>query len=258
MLAHLSGIAGKEGATIAHDALALITRAADGSVRDALSLLDQAIAHGAGTVEAAEIRAMLGLADRGRVLDLFEQIMSGDVAAALAELSAQYAAGADPVAVLRDLAETTHWITMVSITPDAADDPTVGPDERRRGLDLAARLSMRSLTRSWQMLLKILDETASSPNPMMAAEMAIIRLTHVADLPSPEDLVRRLTAETGASATAAANPNPAGRPTSAPTSQAAPVPARAVAGRAPERRPLDSPAADIVTDFPSACALYLV
>jgi DNA polymerase-3 subunit gamma/tau len=192
MMAHLQGIAAAEGAVIAPEALALITRAAEGSVRDALSLMDQAIAHGAGETGAAEVRAMLGLADRGRVLDLFEAVMRGDTAAALAELGAQYAEGADPAAVLRDLAEVTHWVSMVLITPEAADDPTIGPDERARGLDFAGRLGMRSLTRAWQMLLKALEEVAMAPNAMMAAEMAIIRLTHVADLPSPEELVQRL------------------------------------------------------------------
>jgi DNA polymerase-3 subunit gamma/tau len=193
MLAHLGAIVEREGVEVAPDALALITRAAEGSVRDALSLLDQAIAHGAGRTGAAEVRAMLGLADRGRVLDLFEAVMRGDARAALSELAAQYAAGADPMAVLRDLAEVTHWVSMVRIAPEAADDPTVGPDERARGLDLARRLSMRVLTRTWQMLLKALEEVAAAPNAMMAAEMAIIRLTHVAELPSPEELVRRLT-----------------------------------------------------------------
>ncbi|MCB1376045.1 MAG: DNA polymerase III subunit gamma/tau, partial [Rhodobacteraceae bacterium] len=188
MLAHLGGIAVQEGAAVAPDALALIVRAAEGSVRDALSLMDQAIAHGAGETSAAEVRAMLGLADRGRVLDLFERIMAGEVAAALAELSAQYAAGADPLAILRDLAEVTHWVSMVKIAPEVADDPTIGPDERARGLDFAERLGMRALTRMWQMLLKALEEVGQAPNAMMAAEMAVIRLTHVADLPSPEDL----------------------------------------------------------------------
>ena len=177
---------------MAPDALALIVRASEGSMRDALSLLDQAIAHGAGEATAAEVRAMLGLADRGRVLDLFEAVMRGDAKGALAELAAQYAAGADPMAVIRDLAEVTHWVSMVKLAPEAADDPTVGPDERARGLDLAARLGMRVLTRAWQMLLKALEEVAAAPSAMMAAEMAIIRLTHVADLPTPEELVRRL------------------------------------------------------------------
>jgi DNA polymerase III subunit gamma/tau len=157
-----------------------------------MSLLDQAISHGAGETTVEQVRAMLGLADRGRVLDLFDLVMQGDAAGALSELSAQYADGADPLAVLRDLAEVTHWISVIKITPETADDPTVSPDERHRGRDMAARLPMRALTRMWQMLLKALEETAAAPNTMMAAEMAIIRLTHVADLPAPEDLVRKL------------------------------------------------------------------
>ena len=192
MIAHLQQVAAKEGAQIADDALALITRAAEGSVRDAMSLLDQAIAHGAGETTATQVRAMLGLADRGRVLDLFEAIMRGDAAGALSELGGQYADGADPVAVLRDLAEITHWLSVVKITSEAAEDPTIAPEERIRGRALADRLPMRVLTRMWQMLLKALEEVALAPNAMMAAEMAVIRLTHVADLPTPGDLVKKL------------------------------------------------------------------
>ncbi|MBC7131793.1 MAG: DNA polymerase III subunit gamma/tau [Roseovarius sp.] len=192
MMGLLRRIAGAEGAQITDAALALITRAAEGSARDATSLLDQAISHGAGETTAEQVRAMLGLADRGRVLDLFDLIMKGDAAGALTELGAQYAEGADPLAVLRDLAEITHWVSVVKITPDAAEDPTTGPDERARGLAMADSLPMRVLTRMWQMLLKALDEVAQAPNAMMAAEMAVIRLTHVADLPAPEDLVRQL------------------------------------------------------------------
>lgn len=192
MIALLRKIAGSEGAQISDDAMALITRAAEGSARDATSLLDQAISHGAGETTADQVRAMLGLADRGRVLDLFDMIMRGDAGGALAELGAQYADGADPMAVLRDLAEVTHWISVVKITPDAAEDPTVGPDERARGQSMADGLPLRALARMWQMLLKALDEVAQAPNAMMAAEMAVIRLTHVADLPTPEELVRKL------------------------------------------------------------------
>jgi DNA polymerase-3 subunit gamma/tau len=195
MIALLRRIAAAEGAQISDDALALITRAAEGSARDATSLLDQAISHGAGETTAAQVRTMLGLADRGRVLDLFDMIMRGDAAGALAELSAQYSDGADPMAVLRDLAEVTHWISVIKITPEAAEDPTVPPDERARGLDMAAGLSMRSMGRMWQMLLKALEEVGLAPNAMMAAEMAVIRLTHVADLPDPETLVKKLTEE---------------------------------------------------------------
>ena len=192
MIALLRRIASAEGARITDDALALITRAAEGSARDATSLLDQAISHGAGETTAEQVRAMLGLADRGRVIDLFEMILRGDAASALTELQSQYADGADPVAVLRDLAEITHWISVVKITPDAGDDPTIAPDERVRGKELADWLAMRVLTRLWQMLLKALEEVSAAPNAMMAAEMAIIRLTHVADLPDPEALIRRV------------------------------------------------------------------
>lgn len=208
-IALLRKIATAEGAEISDDALALITRAAEGSARDAQSLLDQAISHGAGETSAAQVRAMLGLADRGRVLDLFDMILRGRAADALTELSGQYADGADPMAVLRDLAEVCHWVSVVKITPDAANDPTIGPDERARGQAMAEGLPMRVLSRMWQMLLKALEEVAMAPNAMMAAEMAVIRLTHVADLPSPDDLVRKLKDAT---------PPPAGpAPRSAPT-----------------------------------------
>ncbi len=207
MMAHLTRVAEAEGARIAPDALALITRAAEGSVRDAMSLMDQAIAHGAGETSAAEVRSMLGLADRGRVLDLFDLVMTGDAAGALSELASQYADGADPMAVLRDLAEITHWVSVIKITPSAADDPTTPPDERARGLDMAAKLPMRVLSRMWQMLLKALEEVALAPNAMMAAEMAVIRLTHVADLPDPESLIRKL--QSGPAPTA---PMPGGAP----------------------------------------------
>ncbi|WP_304613608.1 DNA polymerase III subunit gamma/tau [Paracoccus sp. (in: a-proteobacteria)] len=192
MIALLRRIAAAEGATITDDALALITRAAEGSARDATSLLDQSISHGAGETTADQVRAMLGLADRGRVIDLFEMVMRGDAASALTELQSQYADGADPVAVLRDMAEIVHWISVVKITPDALEDPTISPDERSRGKDLADRLPMRVMSRMWQLLLKALEEVSAAPNAMMAAEMAIIRLTHVADLPDPEALIRRV------------------------------------------------------------------
>jgi DNA polymerase-3 subunit gamma/tau len=192
MLGLMKRIADSENAQISDDAMALIVRAGEGSARDAISLLDQAIAHGAGETTADQVRAMLGLADRGRVLDLFYMIMRGQADKALQELSGQYADGADPMAVLRDLAEITHWVSVIKISPEAADDPTVSPDERERGKAAAADLPMRAMTRMWQMLLKAMEEVAAAPNAMMAAEMAIIRLTHVADLPSPEELIKKL------------------------------------------------------------------
>ncbi len=232
----LRKIATAEGAEITDEALALITRAAEGSARDAQSLLDQAISHGAGETTAEQVRAMLGLADRGRVLDLFDMILKGEAAAALTELSAQYADGADPMAVLRDLAEVCHWVSVVKITPEAAEDPTISPDERSRGQAMAETLPMRVLSRMWQMLLKSLEEVAMAPNAMMAAEMAVIRLTHVADLPSPEELVRKLEnatpppsggpsggrpAPTGGSTSAMGSPAPTHSAPSGPTASGA-------------------------------------
>ena len=213
MIALLRRIADAEGASITDEALALITRAAEGSARDATSLLDQAISHGAGETTAEQVRAMLGLADRGRVLDLFDMILKGDAAGALGELGAQYADGADPLVVLRDLAEIAHWVSVVKITPDAADDPTIAPEERARGQTMAESVPMRVLSRMWQMLLKALEEVAQAPSSMMAAEMAVIRLTHVADLPSPDELVKKLAAAPApAPAPAAPPPRPSPPP----------------------------------------------
>ena len=193
MIKMLQNLATLENASISTEALALITRASEGSARDAQSLLDQAISHGAGETNVDQVRSMLGLADRGRVLDLFEFIMRGQAQEALNELGSQYSDGADPIGIIRDLAEVTHWVSVIKITPGAADDPTVSPDEKGRGQAFSQSLSMQILTRTWQLLLKALEEISSAPNSMMAAEMAIIRITHVSDLPSPEELVRKLT-----------------------------------------------------------------
>ena len=190
MIALLQRIAKSEGVSVSEDAFRMITRAAEGSARDATSLLDQAISHGGGSSDAKHVRAMLGIADRGRVLDLFKMIMQGDAAAALTELNSQYSDGADPIVVLKDLAEITHWISVSKITPDMNEDPTITPDERTRGIELSKTLSMRALTRMWQMLVKSLGEIAIAPSPIMAAEMIIIRLTHAADLPPTDELIK--------------------------------------------------------------------
>ncbi|WP_299963156.1 DNA polymerase III subunit gamma/tau [uncultured Roseobacter sp.] len=256
MIALMQRIATAEGAQIAGDALALIARAAEGSARDATSLLDQAISHGAGETTADQVRAMLGLADRGRVLDLFDLILKGDAAGALSELSAQYAAGADPLAVLRDLSEITHWVSVVKITPEAADDPTVSPDERARGVSMAEALPMRVLTRMWQMLLKALDEVASAPNAMMAAEMAVIRLTHVADLPSPEELVRKLQGSSAPTPSAGAGGQAAGQPVQSPGARAAGGGASAVASARTSGSGSAGPSAARAVDLDAALARF--
>lgn len=211
LVSHLSSIAGKEGISVDDDALAMIARAAEGSARDSLSILDQAIAHGAGSVSAEAVRAMLGLADRARIIDLFEHVMKGDVAAALGEFRAQYDTGADPAAVLTDLAEFNHLVTRLRFVPTAMDDASLSQDERQRGADFARALSVRVLSRTWQMLLKGIPEVQSSNRPVSAAEMVLIRLAHAADLPTLDEALRSL--ESGASATGAA-PRPNGAPVS--------------------------------------------
>jgi DNA polymerase-3 subunit gamma/tau len=189
---HFAAIAEKEGVTVEPAALALICRAADGSVRDGLSLLDQAIAHGVGRVSEEQVRDMLGLADRVRVFDLFDAVMRGDMACALDLLANEYALGTDPAVVLQDLLELTHWLTRLKLTPAALIAVGVPEAERVRGGEMAKGLSMAALTRAWQMLLKGLNETRTAPSPLPAAEMALIRLAFAADLPSPAEALEAL------------------------------------------------------------------
>lgn len=205
MTAHLVRIAAAEGVTIEDEALAVIARASEGSVRDALSLLDQAIAHGEGHVKAQAVRDMLGLADRGGVLDLFDAVMRGDAAEALERFRAAHDAGAEPASVLADLAETVHLVTRIKLAPKAADDPALSESERLRGRDFATRLSMRTLSRAWQLLLKGVTETQLAAKPAQAADMVLARLAYAADLPTPDEAIRAL-----------ASSDPAPRPPSSP------------------------------------------
>jgi len=188
----LQRIAGLEGVEVEEEALALVARAAEGSMRDAQSIFDQSIAHGAGVVKADAVRDMLGLADRGRVVDLFEFIMKGDPASALAELRNQYDTGADPATVLTDLADFTHLVTRLKFVPEAASDASLSETERRRGQEYAAQLSTRVLSRAWQMLLKGIPEVQASNRPISAAEMVLIRLAHAADLPTLDEALKSL------------------------------------------------------------------
>ncbi|MCG8493250.1 MAG: DNA polymerase III subunit gamma/tau [Sneathiellales bacterium] len=210
-LAHYFGtIAEKEEAEIEEDALALIARAAEGSVRDGLSLLDQAIAHGDGKVGAEQVRDMLGLADRTRMLDLLETVFKGEIAEALTILRAQYDRGADPVVVIQDLLELTHWLTTLKVTPEAANNVAMGAGDVSRGQEMAGNLSMASLARSWQMLLKGLDEVRSAPMAIAAAEMILVRLTYASTLPTPGDLAKKLENSEGASGQQPSVPNGGG------------------------------------------------
>ena len=210
MVEHLQKIAVKENIEAEPAALALIARAAEGSVRDALSLFDQGIAHAAGPVRAEDVRAMLGLADRVRIVDLFEALMKGDIAAALAELRAQYEIGADPAVVLSDLAEFTHFVTRVKVVPTVADDVSLSEAERVRGRAFATQLSMRVLSRCWQMLLKGVSEVQASGMPVAAAEMVLVRIAYAADLPTPDEVVRSLGDGNGGGASARASSNGGG------------------------------------------------
>jgi DNA polymerase-3 subunit gamma/tau len=200
LVEHLQTIAAKEAIKAEPEALALIARAAEGSVRDALSLFDQAIAHAgaqsgaatAGPVRAEDVRQMLGLADRTRIIELFDALMRADVAAAIKELRDQYDSGADPAMVLGDLAEFTHFVTRVKIVPALADDVALTEAERVRGRAFAAKLSMRVLARTWQMLLKGIAEVEAAGRPVDAAEMVLVRLAYAADLPTPDEVIRSL------------------------------------------------------------------
>lgn len=199
LMAHLANISDKEGVKAEAEALGLIARAAEGSVRDSLSLLDQAIAHAAGVVRAEDVRQMLGLADRTRVIDLFQSLASGDIAAAFKEFREQYDTGADPVVVLSDLAEFVNFVTRVKVVPATADNLALGETERVRGRDFAAKLSMRVLSRMWQMLLKGIAEVQAATRPQAAAEMVLVRIAYVADLPTPDEAIRMIDAGGGSS-----------------------------------------------------------
>jgi DNA polymerase-3 subunit gamma/tau len=190
--AHFASIAKQEKAEIDDEALKLISRAADGSVRDGLSLLDQAIAHGDGKVTAEQVRNMIGLADRAVIFDLFESLMKGEIKESLETVEKQYAHGADPLVVLQDLLELTYWMTRVKIVPEMADDTTVPENERIRGKEMADKLSMPILTRTWQMLLKGMQEVQTAPSPLQAAQMVFIRLAYASSLPTPEDALKQI------------------------------------------------------------------
>jgi DNA polymerase-3 subunit gamma/tau len=198
LMKHLGNIAAKEGVTIEAEALGIIARAAEGSVRDSLSLLDQAIAHSAGEVRADEVRQMLGLADRTRVIDLFGHLAGGDIAAAFKEFRDQYDVGADPVVVLSDLAEFVNFVTRVKIVPATADNVAFSETERLRARDFATKLSMRVLSRMWQMLLKGIAETQGATRPAAAAEMVLVRIAYAADLPTPDEAIRMIEQNGGA------------------------------------------------------------
>jgi DNA polymerase-3 subunit gamma/tau len=222
----MRGIAGKEGIAVEEEALRLIARAAEGSARDALSILDQAIAHASGPVAAEAVRDMLGLADRALIIDLFEEVMRGDVAAALVRLKQLHDVGADPAVVLEELAGFTHVVTRLKLAPSELADEALAEEERTRGKAFADKLPVRILARAWQMLLKGIEETREASRPLAAADMVLVRLAHAADLPTPDEALRVLR-ESSREAPAPAAPAPA------PASVATPAFASASSGARP-------------------------
>jgi len=235
LVTHFSALAVREDVKVEDGALRLIARAADGSVRDGLSLLDQAIVHGAGEVKEAAVRDMLGLADRARIFDLFDALMRGAVDDAMAQTGGLYAAGADPLVVLSDLLELTHWLTRLKIAPDAGDEINHAETERVRGAEMAVALSFPVLARTWQMLLKGLGETRAAPEPLAALEMALLRLAYVAELPTPAEAIGALEGTAPAPPADAAPPPPSHpEPQPGPPAEEAP---RAALATAPELAP---------------------
>ena len=214
MVAYLNTIIAKEGVTVAPEAMALIARASEGSMRDALSLLDQAIAHGGGNVHADEVRASLGLADRSRVIDLFESLMGGNIAQALTEFETQYNEGADPAAILTDLAEFVHVVTRLKLVPDAVKDTGLSESERVRGLAFSKTIAIRALTMAWQILLKGLGEVQNAARQKVAAEMVLVRLAYATELPGPGEIIRDLKSGVISAGTPGGTPNlpPSGTP----------------------------------------------
>ncbi|HEX9360537.1 MAG TPA: DNA polymerase III subunit gamma/tau [Bradyrhizobium sp.] len=268
LMAHLASIAKREDAKVEPEALGIIARAAEGSVRDSLSLFDQAIAHAAGPVRADAVRQMLGLADRTRVIDLFDSLVRGDIAGAFKEFRDQYDTGADPIVVLSDLAEFVNFVTRVKIVPATADNVAFGETERRRGLDFAAKLSMRVLSRIWQMLLKGITEAQAAARPAAAAEMVLVRIAYVADMPTPDEAIKMLEQNGGALPTMAGNgarsapgpgtspmqPAPA-RASSAPRSAVEASPRPQMSAPMPEPEAAAAPAVLRIASFPELVAL---
>ena len=210
LAAHFAEVSAAEGVAVEPEALGMIARAAEGSARDGLSILDQAIAHGAGGVSADQVRDMLGLADRGRIRRLLQLILSGDAVAALAELDEAHELGIDPTQLLRGLMEALHSATRAKA--GAAGDALQSAEERETAQEMAGKLSWGTIHRLWQMLLKGLQDVAVAPDPREAAEMALLRLIHAADMPDPAALMARLSGEGSAAASARA-PAPGNGPT---------------------------------------------
>ena len=253
LVSHFTAVAEQEGASVTDGAFGLIARAADGSVRDGLSLLDQAIAHADGDVTDTIVRDMLGLADGGRIYDLYEAAMKGAVTDALDVFAELYNSGADPAVILQDLLQVTHWLTRVTLSPTTVEQPGVSELDRLRGTALASSLDIPVLGRTWQLLLKGLNEVRTSSAAAQAAEMVLIRLSYMADLPSPADIIKKLQDGGEAARSTAAAPVAAAPTAASPDAAPADV-AASPNNRATSARPPDGPTGGTTGDGAAATA----
>ncbi|MFW0776541.1 MAG: DNA polymerase III subunit gamma/tau [Rickettsiales bacterium] len=193
MAEHLANIAAKENINIEADATKLLAVAAEGSVRDGLSLLDQAIARGTegdAPITAEQIRHMLGAADNTATFALLESLLKGDIAKTLEQVTAQYTSGGDPLLMVQDALSAIHLVTRIKVAPEVASDVTLSEHDRKAALNLAENISMPVITRLWQMFLKGLGEVRVAPSPISALEMLLVRIAYAAELPTPGDVIR--------------------------------------------------------------------
>ncbi len=246
MMGHLTSLLEQENVEFESDALAMIIRAGEGSVRDCLSLTDQAIAHGDGKIVSNTVKTMLGLADRTQSIDLFEALLSGEIAPALALARTLYDVGVDPLAIISDLARFTHLVSRTKIVPTTANDISISPDERDRAEKFSGQLSMRVLTRTWQILQQGLSEISRSGDAVQAMEMVLIKLAYAADLPTPDELIKKLQNQSGSEQ----NTSP---PTVSSSSNSAPKPQLSAVsgggqGLAREQQILADPAVSMAPD----------
>ncbi len=249
----LAKVCAAENVTLSDEVVKLMARAADGSARDGLSLLDRALAHmdGGAALDEETARALLGMADRGRVFDLFDMVMRGAVREALEEFEAQYVMGADAAVILADLAELTHWLTRLKFVAAAQEDLAFSAELRARGQQAAEALSIRVLSRIWQALVAGHADIARAMNAKAAAEMVLIRLAHLADTPTPDELIKQF--ETAPQTPSQGTPQSSPQSTEPSTSASSSPPLMSSApmrdGLAPQLAPETSYSAPLLKDF---------
>ena len=208
MISYLKTISDQEGFSIGHDCLGQIARASEGSMRDALSLFEQIVVDNDKDINIEKVRFILGLADRGRLIDLFELLITGEIDSCLKLYNVLYEDGADPLNLLAELCEITHWITLLKVSPQLSNQMTLSPDEASRGKLLSERLDLRELARVWQLLVKIADEAKMAFDSKMSVEMGLIRVAFMSGGPTPDELIKNITGTETPGTTSLANQGP--------------------------------------------------